>query len=309
MPTLDLPAGVRVIVRDWLNANQIILRQPGCNVVIDTGHVSRGHETLRALRDARYLGEEPLHWIINTHCHSDHMGGNALLARAWPGAAIAVPAGEAPVVGAWDTRRLLLDYAGQHAERFAISEILEPGACYEWGTLRWQAVPAPGHDQGALVFYCAQERLLISGDALWANGFGILLPDEPAAIPGARSTLDALAKLDVRLVIPGHGPPFTDFAGAMERAWLRLEALAADERRMARSVLKALLTFTLLERRRLPLSALAEYFDSVPIYREYNALYFRSSPQALVDLLVGELARAGAVHSSGAFLLPGHVDT
>src|SRR5690349_412177 len=156
MQTFDLPAGVCVIVRDWLNANNIVLRQPGCNAVIDTGHVSRAHDTLRALREERCLGDEPLHWIVNTHCHSDHMGGNAALARAYQ-AAIAVPAGEARWVRAWDTRRLLLDYAGQRSERFAIADVLQPGACYEWGALQWQAIAAPGHDMGALVFYCADE--------------------------------------------------------------------------------------------------------------------------------------------------------
>jgi glyoxylase-like metal-dependent hydrolase (beta-lactamase superfamily II) len=299
-----LPASVRVIVRDWLSANHVLLLEPGANVLVDTGYVSRVQETLKLLREPMHLGEAALNLIVNTHCHSDHMGGNAALARAF-GAHVAVPVGEAPLIDAWDTRRLLLDYADQRAERFTIDEMLRPSHSYQWGGLRWDAIAAPGHDMGALVFYCAAEGLLISGDALWENGFGILLANEQEALGATRATLETLAGLDVRLVIPGHGPPFVDYKGALERAFARLDALASDPQRAARSVLKALLSFTLLDRGRLPLSTLATYLDGVPIYREYNALYFGMSPQALADLLVSDLARAGAMHASGGFLRPG----
>ena len=68
---------------------------------------------------------------------------------------------------------------------------------------------------GALVFYNAEHRILISGDALWEHGFGFVMPPEvdPAALPATRATLEMLAALDVRVVIPGHGEPFTDVGG------------------------------------------------------------------------------------------------
>jgi glyoxylase-like metal-dependent hydrolase (beta-lactamase superfamily II) len=300
-----LPASVRVIVRDWLSANNIVLLQPGGNVLVDTSYVSRADETLQRLRDPQFLGDQPLHLIANTHCHSDHMGGNAMLARIY-GAPIAVPAGEAPLVRRWDTRGLWLDYADQRSERFEVAEELQPGTLYSWGGLSWEAIASPGHDMGALVFYCAAERLLISGDALWENGFGIVMPHEAGALSATRSTLETLAKLDVRVVIPGHGQPFSDFAGAMERALSRLHAFEADPLRMARNVLKVMLTFSVMARGRLPRSTLAAYLDDIPIYREYNALYFNVSSGALADLLVEALARTGALRVSGAFLVPGN---
>jgi glyoxylase-like metal-dependent hydrolase (beta-lactamase superfamily II) len=299
-----LPGSVRVLVRDWLSANNIVLLQSGHNVLVDTGYVSRAHDMLERLRDPELLGEQTLQLIANTHCHSDHMGGNALLARTY-GAPIAVPEGEAPLIRSWDTRGLWLDYADQRSERFEVSEELRAGSVYRWGELSWQAIAAPGHDMGALVFYCEDERILISGDALWENGFGIVMPDQSGTLAATRSTLEQLAKLDVEVVIPGHGQPFGDFAGALERSFARLRAFEADSSRMARSVLKAMLTFSLLERGRLPLSTLAAYLDGIPIYHEYNALYFGLSAQALADLLVQELSRAGAIRRSGPFLVPG----
>jgi glyoxylase-like metal-dependent hydrolase (beta-lactamase superfamily II) len=298
-----LPAGVRVLVRDWLSANNVLLLQPGCNVLVDTGYVSRAHEMVDKLRDPQLLGDESLHLIANTHCHSDHMGGNALLARTYA-APIAVPAAEAPLIRNWDTRALWLDYADQRSERFDVSEELAAGAAYRWGGLDWQALAAPGHDMGALMFYCAAEGLLLSGDALWEDGFGIVMPDQPGALAAARGTLEQIAKLAVHIVIPGHGQPFTDCAGALQRSFARLRAFEADPPRLARHVLKVMLMFNLLERGRMPASTLAAYLNGIALYREYNALYFGLSAQALADLLVQELTRSGALRVSGAFLLP-----
>jgi glyoxylase-like metal-dependent hydrolase (beta-lactamase superfamily II) len=146
----------------------------------------------------------------------------------------------------------------------------------------------------ALVFYCEEARLLITGDALWENGFGVVLPNQPGALAATRATLERLAGLDVAMVIPGHGQPFTGLAAALERSFQRVEAFEADPLRMARHVLKAMLMFTLLERHRLPLSKLPALMDGVPVYREYNEAYFRLAPEALGELLVGELERGSS---------------
>ncbi len=301
--TLTLPGTVRVIVRDWLNANNIVLLQPGHNVVVDTGYLSHAHHTLALLRQPQHLGSEPLQLVVNTHCHSDHMGGNTLLARTY-GCPVAAPEGEAALIRKWDTGALWLDFADQRAERFVVGEELVAGNRYRWGELYWEAIAAPGHDMGALVFYCEAARLLISGDALWENGFGVVLPDQSGALTAARDTLDRIAELDIDVVIPGHGLPFTDVAAALDRCYRRVQTFAADPIRMARHALKVMLMFTLLERRRLPLSKLSAYIDGVPVYRKYNRMYFRLAPSALSDLLVSELERAGVVTRSGGFLIP-----
>src|SRR5947208_331608 len=123
---------------------------------------------LALIASRRGLDGDELAHVVNTHCHSDHMGGNAALKRAY-GCTIAVPAAEAVLVDAWDTRALLLDYAGQQAERFTVDERLYAGTTKVWGDLEWQLLAAPGHDMSALVFYNPDHRILISGDALWQD--------------------------------------------------------------------------------------------------------------------------------------------
>ena len=166
----SLPPEVHVFVRDWLSANQVVLKgAQGC-VIVDTGYAKHVPLTLALVASRMGLDGRPLSKLVNTHCHSDHMGGNAALRRAYD-CPIAVPAGEAPLIEIWDERTLLLGYADQRAERFAVDEVLLPGATYSWGDLEWRSLAAPGHDMGALVFFNDEHRILISGDALWENGY------------------------------------------------------------------------------------------------------------------------------------------
>jgi len=300
-----LPPQLHVFVRDWLSANHIVLKSADGHVLIDSGYGRHVPLTLALLATARGLGDEPLAKLVNTHCHSDHIGGNAALARKYR-CRIAVPEGEAPLIERWDTRLLLLDYCDQTAERFGVDEVVYAGTTHVWGDLEWQALAAPGHDMGALVFFNPEHRILISGDALWQNGFGVVLPPQmdAAALPATRATLEMLASLDARIVIPGHGEPFCDVEAALERSLRRLDAFEADHLRIARHIMKAILTFSLLNYQRMSLADLPAYLARVDLFREFNAAFFRLAPDDLARMLVGELEKAGAVSRSDGWLVP-----
>jgi len=301
---IAFPEQLHVFIRDWLSSNNVLLRGRDDNVVIDSGYVNHVPLTLALIASRQGLDGAPLTKLVNTHCHSDHMGGNAAIARAY-GCTIAVPESDAPLIEAWDTKTLLLEYADQSADRFVVGEVLRAGDTYVWGDLEWRALAAPGHDMAALVFYNPEHRILISGDALWQNGYGFVMPPEidPAAMPATRATLDMLASLDVRIVIPGHGEPFTDFAPALERAFDRTAAFEADPRRFARHALKVVLAFALLDRRQMLLSDLPAYVERIEIYRDFNARFFQLPPAALAQMLFESLERAGAVRRDGGVLM------
>lgn len=304
--TPKLPPQARVFVRDWLSSNNVLLKGSDGNVLIDSGYSRHAPLTLALLASAQGLGDAPLGRLVNTHCHSDHIGGNAAIKSRY-GCPIALPAAEAPLIDDWNEQTLLFAYADQYAPRFEYDETIESGETHVWGDLEWLALAAPGHDMAALVFYNPEHRILVSGDALWANGYGLVMPREvdPAALPATRATLDMIARLDVRTVIPGHGEPFADVAAALERAFARTTAFEADSLRVARHALKVLLTFTLLDRRRLPLADMPAYVERVGIYRDFNALFFKRPAAALADLLIAELERSGAARREGEWLVPG----
>lgn len=300
-----LPPNVHVFVRDWLSGNNVVLKAPDGCVIVDSGYVKHAPLTLALIASRMGLDGRPLAKLVNTHCHSDHMGGNSAVKRAYR-CPIAIPEGEAPFVDAWDERALLLGYAGQRAERFAIDETLRPDTHEVWGDLEWRLLAAPGHASAALVFFNDEHGILIVGDALWENGYGLVMPAEidPGALPAAQATLEMIGMLNARCVIPGHGEPFADVDEALERARRRTTALMTDPLRAARHVLKVMLMFSLLDRERMSVASLPAYVDSIPVYREFNARFFKLRPEELAAVLVSELQRSGAVTVENGELLP-----
>ncbi|MCW5626737.1 MAG: MBL fold metallo-hydrolase [Burkholderiales bacterium] len=284
----------RTLVRDWLNANHVLLLGDDDNVLIDAGHVTHAAATVDLVRGA--LGGRPLHRLINTHAHSDHIGGNATVQRAF-GCSITVPIGEAPLIDRWDVRELWLDYAGQQAERFRYDAVVRPGDTLQLAGRPWQVIAAPGHDMGAVMFWQSEDRTLVSGDALWERGLGVVLPGDGwrDRLGAARDTLERIRRLAPRRVIPGHGQPFDDAATAIDASLARITAFEADETKLARHVLKVMFVFTLLERGGIDGAALGATLAAIPLYREYDAAYFDIGIDALAELLVDDLRRVGAI--------------
>ena len=172
-----LPCGMRVLERGWVSSNSIVFTGAGATAVVDTGYARHAAQTVELLRAA--LGRRPLEHIVNTHAHSDHIGGNAALRRAWPGVRITIPAGEARVVRDWDEQALHLTAMDQECERFAFDHVLTHGDLLTLGDGEWRAVASPGHDMASLMLFCEAHRILISADALWENGFGVLFAGLP----------------------------------------------------------------------------------------------------------------------------------
>jgi glyoxylase-like metal-dependent hydrolase (beta-lactamase superfamily II) len=303
---VTLPAQLHVFVRDWLSSNNVLLKSRDGHVLIDTGYGRHAPLTLALLATERGIGHEPLSFVVNTHCHSDHVGGNAALVRRY-GCPIAVPEAEAPLVERWDGKALLYDYCDQQVERFAVDHVLPANTTHVWGDLEWAALAAPGHDMGALVFFNAEHGILVSGDALWEHGFGFVMPPEidAGALPAARATIDMLARLPTRVVIPGHGEPFTAVDAALERAYQRIAAFEADSLRIARHALKVNLMFTLLDRQRMRLADLPGFVARVGLYRDFNERFFRLPPERLAARLVEALTTAGAARRDDGALVPG----
>ena len=305
MSSPQLPPSVHVFVRDWLSANHVLLRSRDGHVLVDTGYSRHVPLTMALVEGRRGLAGEPLAKIVNTHGHSDHVGGNAALAARY-GCPIAVPAAEAPLFRAWDEKALLYGYADQRVDRFEVGETIEAASTQVCCDVDGRAPGGAGEYIAAVAVFYPEHRILVSGDALWQRGFGFLMPRalDPRAMPGARATLDLIASLDARCVIPGHGEPFGEVGAALEFAYTRLASLEADDERVARYAAKAIFAFALLDRRRFPEAAVPDYVGSVGLYRDMNDAVLRLSPAGLAALVVDELLRSGAIRREDGDLVP-----
>lgn len=297
-----LPDSIQVLERGWLSSNNIMLLGRHDTAMIDTGYVIHAPQTLELVRHV--LHGRHLDQILNTHLHSDHCGGNAIL-QAHFGCKTSIPVAEADKVRHWDVDALSFKATGQRCDRFTFDATVSPGDVLQLADMEWQALAAPGHDPHSLIFYCAEAKLLVSADALWENGFGVIFPelDGQSGFAEERATLDLIAGLDVALVIPGHGTPFTDVAAALARARSRLDYLAADPVRNAQNALKVLLKFLLLERQRIPLADVPTLLTSMPVFAAANHNYLKQSPEELGRWASAQLVRAAAARIEGEYLL------
>ena len=300
-----LPPNMSFIERDWLSANHVMFRNGESATLVDSGYGKFNDVTLAKVDDVLESWNSPsLDRIINTHIHSDHIGGNADLQRAHPGCSVTVPVDEQPALVNWDAPEQMLSYADQECERFAWDDVIEPGQQMQLCGEAWHSIATPGHDMGSLVFYSPKLRILISADALWENGYGFVPPQAIDAKPLAsqRATFNRLAELDVALVIPGHGPMFTDYPGALARANAKLEAFAADDMKIVKSVVKGMFIHSMMWREAMALADVPAYVARIGVHRDYNAQFFRMSDEAYSDWLVNESVRTGKVRVDGAML-------
>ena len=266
MSTCLLPPGIEVFERGWLSANNIFHFSDSDVSLVDSGYCAHGSLTVELVRNALEKHALPdLNKIVNTHLHSDHCGGNAALSKAFD-CEILIPAAEDLAVADWNENVLSYQNLGQECPQFIHHGLLVPGQEILLGRYVWQILSAPGHDPHSIMLYQAEHRILISADALWEEGFGVIFPElwgEPGFEEVAQ-TLDLIESLPVSLVIPGHGKPFTDLASSIATARSRLDYLASDPDRNARHGAKVLLKYKLIEWRTQDISLVNHWITNTP---------------------------------------------
>jgi glyoxylase-like metal-dependent hydrolase (beta-lactamase superfamily II) len=295
-----LPAGMTVLERGWLSSNIVVFRAPSGMAVVDSGYWTHSAQTLGLL--GHIAGTVPVTTLVNTHLHSDHCGGNAALQARWPVLRTFIPPGLAHAVRSWDPVALTYAPTGQECPRFRIDGTLSAGDEIELGETAWQVHAAPGHDPHSIILFEPLSGTLISADALWENGFGIVFQELEGeeAFPQVASTLDLIQALAPRVVAPGHGAVFTDVLGALERARSRLAAYLAHPDKHATHAAKVLLKFKLLELQTMPVADLEAWSERTPYFAMVWGRWFsEQSRRDWIRSLLADLVRTGAARVEG----------
>jgi glyoxylase-like metal-dependent hydrolase (beta-lactamase superfamily II) len=291
-----LPKGVSVFERGWLSANNVLLLDAHSATLVDSGYVSHQAQTLALVQHA--LQGRTLDQLANTHLHSDHCGGNQALQAQYPALKTWIPPGLAQAVQHWREEELSYQPTGQNCPAFAFTDLLLPGSTHRWANMDWQVHAAPGHDPHSVILFAPEHRLLMSADALWQNGFGVVFPELVGvdAFDEVALTLDLIERLDPATIIPGHGAVFTEVAPALVLARSKLESFAHNPVRHARYGSKVLLKFKLLEWGQISRAEFSAWAMNMPYMRDLHQRFGQGhSLNIWLDMMLSELARSGAM--------------
>lgn len=156
-------------------------------IVIDPG--AEGERILEAIKQYSLK----IIYIVNTHCHPDHIGANDFIKQK-TGAELLIHSADL----------FLLE---DSLVNLSPKRLLKEGDKIELGSFALEVLHTPGHTPGSISLYLKEENLLFSGDTLFAGGIG------RTDLPGGNfkhlenSIRQKLLKFpDETVVYPGHGP-------------------------------------------------------------------------------------------------------
>ncbi|MDB5779229.1 MAG: beta-lactamase domain protein [Polaromonas sp.] len=299
-----LPEGMHVLERGWLSSNNILFTGGDKTLLIDSGYCTHAEQTLSLVETQ--LDTRSLDVLVNTHLHSDHCGGNAALQARYPALQTWIPPGQARQVAHWDAVALTYVPTGQLCPRFSFDQPLQPGSDIRFGTADWQIHAAPGHDPHSVIFFEPATRTLISADALWENGFGVVFPELEGANAFAEvaATLTLIGRLNPKIVIPGHGRIFSYTPETLSKAYERLDAFIASPLRHARHGVKVLLKFKLLEVQRQLTTEFMHWAMTTLYFQQIREHFFADVPMRLwLAQLCNELSAAGVAKQEGDYIV------
>lgn len=145
----------------------VVYSDNGDCAIIDPGcYFKEERNTLKKFIEAEKLN--PV-YLINTHCHLDHVFGNKYVSETW----------QLPL-HLHETEKIVLSFAPKSAEMYGLPfdnyngemKWLQPGSSIKIGDDELEILFTPGHSPGSLSFYNKEARFVISGDALFAGSIG-----------------------------------------------------------------------------------------------------------------------------------------
>ena len=139
--------------------NQCVIIDPGCSDQAE-------REDLIDFIDNMQL--KPV-YLLNTHCHIDHVLGNRFIAEKYQLKLAANPNDQ------YNLDRMLevgLRYGVALQESPAIEMALHHGDEVRFGETVFQVLFTPGHSKGSISFYNKQEHYVIAGDVLFNGSIG-----------------------------------------------------------------------------------------------------------------------------------------
>jgi hydroxyacylglutathione hydrolase len=189
---------VRQLTVGALAENCFVLRREGSAKALV---VDPGEEPERILAELEAMGAEA-EAILLTHCHFDHIGAVAPVAKATE-APVYCPEVEVPVLA--DIMSFVPMAGFGPYESHQAEETVKGGEALELAGLTLDVIFTPGHSPGHVTYSVRGEEAIFSGDVLFQGSVGrVDLPggDGPTLLASIRSLLESHPPETA--VYPGH---------------------------------------------------------------------------------------------------------
>jgi len=187
----------------------VILIKGESNILIDSG--ATGDDVDKYIIPALHslgITIENIDYLVNTHSHGDHIGGNFRLRQLGD---FQVAAFEAmapkimdPVPYAIQTRTRFPEYSPapqSQLQGIPVDVILKDG---EILAQRLQVIHTPGHDNDCVCWYDLKTKTIITGDSLQANGTICQGVGFYKSLPDYLWTLQRLENMEINNILCGH---------------------------------------------------------------------------------------------------------
>jgi glyoxylase-like metal-dependent hydrolase (beta-lactamase superfamily II) len=208
---------IKTFVFNPFQENTFVLHdETGECIIVDAGC----YEPQERTKISNYISDNNLTCIklIHTHCHVDHVLGNAYIVSKYKPEIIAHKSDEFLIT---DSKKHGIVFGFTVEQPFYATNYVEEGTDITFGNSYLQVLHVPGHSPGSLAFYSPQQHFVITGDVLFKGSIG------RTDLPGGNYDLlmDSISKKLMSLppdtiVFPGHGPATTIHEEALSNPFL-----------------------------------------------------------------------------------------
>lgn len=290
---MPLPDWLHFSQRPFPSANMVLVgaKRP---LLVDTGFGSEIAETEKLLREVG-LSPERLSLVVNTHYHSDHVGGNHWLQTRY-GVPIAAHRWEAAMINSRDPESCNARWLDQPIEPYQVNQPLSDGDEIGCGDVTLQVLHTPGHTLGHISLYLPKEQILIAGDTVHADDVAWVgyFREGAGALERAIETVERLRQLPVRVAFSGHGPANQQFQTTAETAQRRYEKWLDEPEKMAWHACKRIFAYRLMLVDGMTEAEVVPYLLHCQWFLDYSRVMFGREPEAFVQPLLDEMLRSRA---------------
>jgi hydroxyacylglutathione hydrolase len=288
--------------RKFPSANMVLIKDQ-LPILIDTGFGSDTKETEQLIKEAGVSPEE-LHLIVNTHYHSDHVGGNFYLQKNY-GIKIGAHKWDADLINTRNPEACSSEWLDQPVEPYQVNVKLSDNDEIHTGRRTLKVLHTPGHTLGHISLYEPEEEIFVCGDLFHRNDVGWLniFREGVSSIHRSIESLDRVSKLRIKLAYSGHGPQIDDPLHSIDTARKRLDKWIMDPEKVSWHACKRIFAFKLIMKNGLPKDEVDHYLLNSGWLLDFSRYAFQLQPEDFIQILLDEMIRSGAASWHNNYLI------